>query len=101
MVDAAGLPRIADDLRGARHFAHLAGWYFTPDFRMGPEGQALHDLLAELAEPSLCACWWWAKPPSSAPVAAWSRDRDELVRGSRVQCVTGPRAADALITRSS
>jgi phosphatidylserine/phosphatidylglycerophosphate/cardiolipin synthase-like enzyme len=91
---AAVLPRMAEDLRGARHFAHLAGWYFTPDFRMGSEGQALHDLLAELAEriPVRVLVWAGAPLPLFRPGRSMVREmREELVRGSRVQCVTDDR----------
>jgi phosphatidylserine/phosphatidylglycerophosphate/cardiolipin synthase-like enzyme len=95
VVDGAAiLPRMAEDLRGARHFAHLAGWFFTPEFRLGPEGERLRDLLATLAErvPVRVLVWAGAPLPIFRPSRRMVRQMcAELVRDSKAQCVTDDR----------
>lgn len=34
--DATGLPRIADEIEKAESYVHLAGWFFSPEFRAAP-----------------------------------------------------------------
>ncbi len=92
LVDGGeALPRIAETLAGARSYVHIAGWYVTPDFGLTRDGQAsrLRDLLGELAERVEVRVLLWAGAP--APVftpsrAAVRRVREQLIRGTRVQC---------------
>jgi phosphatidylserine/phosphatidylglycerophosphate/cardiolipin synthase-like enzyme len=92
LVDGGeALPRIAEALIGARSHVHIAGWHVTPGFGLTRDDQAsaLRDLLGELAERIEVRVLLWAGSP--APVftpdrAAVRRVRDELIRGTRVQC---------------
>ena len=90
------LPQIAEDLAAARSHVHIAGWHVTPDFGLTRDDHAsrLRDLLGELAERIEVRVLLWAGAPM--PVftparAAVRRVRDELVRGTRVQCVLDSR----------
>jgi phosphatidylserine/phosphatidylglycerophosphate/cardiolipin synthase-like enzyme len=85
------LPRIAEALTGARSHVHIAGWHVTPDFGLTRDDQAsrLRDVLADLAERVDVRVLLWAGAP--LPVftparAAVRRVREELTRGTRVQC---------------
>jgi phosphatidylserine/phosphatidylglycerophosphate/cardiolipin synthase-like enzyme len=92
LVDGGeALPCIAEALAGAREHVHIAGWYLTPGFGLRRDDQAarLRDLLGELAQRVEVRVLLWAGAP--VPVftparAAVRRVRDELVRGTRVQC---------------
>ena len=92
LVDGGtALPQIAEALAAARSHVHIAGWHVTPDFGLTRDDQAsrLRDLLGELAERIEVRVLLWAGAP--VPVftpdrAAVRRVRDELVRGTRVQC---------------
>lgn len=92
LVDGGqALPRIAEMLDGARSHIHIAGWHVTPDFGLTrhKEASRLRDLLGELAERVEVKVVLWAGAP--VPVftptrAAVRRVRDDLVRGTRVQC---------------
>src|SRR4029079_6077455 len=54
LVDGAELlPRIVRDVAAAQSHVHVAGWFFTPGFRMGEDGPTLRGLLAEAS--SRCA----------------------------------------------
>ncbi|HET7571146.1 MAG TPA: phospholipase D family protein [Gaiellaceae bacterium] len=81
------LPRIADEIARAESHVHVAGWHFTPSFRMGVDGPSLRELLAEAAErvDVRVLCWSGAPIPLFHP---WRREvrrmRDELVRGTRI-----------------
>jgi phosphatidylserine/phosphatidylglycerophosphate/cardiolipin synthase-like enzyme len=91
---ASILPRMADDLRRTGRFAHLAGWYFTPEFRMGPEGEPLQDLLGGLADhlPVRVLVWAGAPLPLFRPSRGRVREMcDELVGGTHIRCVTDDR----------
>jgi phosphatidylserine/phosphatidylglycerophosphate/cardiolipin synthase-like enzyme len=89
LVDGAQiLPRMVDDVRLASSYVHLAGWYFTPAFRMGGDGPTLRDLLAEAAERVGVRVLAWA----GAPLPLFRPDRsdvramrDELTRGTGVE----------------
>jgi phosphatidylserine/phosphatidylglycerophosphate/cardiolipin synthase-like enzyme len=49
LVDGAdALPAIADAIESAESHVWLAGWHFSPEFRL-PSGQSLRELLAEAA----------------------------------------------------
>jgi phosphatidylserine/phosphatidylglycerophosphate/cardiolipin synthase-like enzyme len=86
------LPRIADELRRAQSHVHLAGWHFTPALRLGDA--ALRDSLAELAERVDVRVLVWAGAPLPLfhPSRAEVREmRDELTRGTRIQCALDDR----------
>src|ERR1044072_3553887 len=53
LVDGANaLPSIASELERAESHVHIAGWYFSPEFRLVREGEqvVLRDLVARLSE---------------------------------------------------
>jgi phosphatidylserine/phosphatidylglycerophosphate/cardiolipin synthase-like enzyme len=87
------LARIADELRRAESHVHLAGWFFTPSFRLGHD-VVLRELLAELAERVAVRVLAWAGAP--LPLFHPSRGevrkmRDELIRGTRIECALDDR----------
>jgi phosphatidylserine/phosphatidylglycerophosphate/cardiolipin synthase-like enzyme len=92
LVDGGeALPRIAEALTGARSHVHIAGWHVTPDFGLRRDDQAtrLRDLLGELAERVEVRVLLWAGAPVrvfTPARAAVRRVREELIRGTRVQC---------------
>jgi phosphatidylserine/phosphatidylglycerophosphate/cardiolipin synthase-like enzyme len=92
LVDGGeALPRIADALRGARSHVHIAGWHITPAFGLtrGDQASRLRDLLGELAERVEVRVLLWAGAPVrvfTPARAAVRRVREELIRGTRVQC---------------
>jgi phosphatidylserine/phosphatidylglycerophosphate/cardiolipin synthase-like enzyme len=92
LVDGGeALPRIAETLGSARSHVHIAGWHLTPDFGLTRDDQAfrLRDLLGDLAERVEVRVMLWAGAPLRAftPArAAVRRVREELIRGTRVQC---------------
>jgi len=89
LVDGAEvLPRIVDEIRGAQSHVHVAGWYFTPSFRMGADGPTLRGLLADAATRIDLRVLAWA----GAPLPLFHPDRgevramrDELTRGTRIE----------------
>jgi phosphatidylserine/phosphatidylglycerophosphate/cardiolipin synthase-like enzyme len=92
LVDGGqALPRIAEALRGARSHVHIAGWHITPDFGLTRDASAarLRDLLGELSERVEVRVLLWAGAPIrvfTPARAAVRRVREELLRGTRVQC---------------
>ncbi len=92
LVDGGeALPRIAEALAGARSHVHIAGWHITPDFGLTRDDRAsrLRDLLGDLAErvEVRVLLWGGAPLPVFTPArAAVRRVREELTRGTRVQC---------------
>jgi phosphatidylserine/phosphatidylglycerophosphate/cardiolipin synthase-like enzyme len=92
LVDGGeALPRIAEALAGARSHVHIAGWHVTPEFGLTRDDGAarLRDLLGELAERVEVRVLLWAGSPvrGFTPArAAVRRVREELIRGTRVQC---------------
>jgi phosphatidylserine/phosphatidylglycerophosphate/cardiolipin synthase-like enzyme len=92
LVDGGeALPRIAEALAGARSHVHIAGWHITPDFGLTRDDRAsrLRDLLGELAErvEVRVLLWGGAPLPVFTPArTAVRRVREELTRGTHVQC---------------
>jgi phosphatidylserine/phosphatidylglycerophosphate/cardiolipin synthase-like enzyme len=92
LVDGGeALPRMSEALTGARSHIHIAGWHVMPDFGLTRDDRAsrLRDLLGDLAERVEVRVLLWAGSPLRAftPArAAVRRVRDELIRGTRVQC---------------
>jgi phosphatidylserine/phosphatidylglycerophosphate/cardiolipin synthase-like enzyme len=89
LVDgSAALARIADDLERATSCVLMAGWHFTPSFRLRLDGPRLRELLAGLAERVDVRVLAWAGAPlplfkpSRADVHA---ARDALTRGTRIR----------------
>jgi phosphatidylserine/phosphatidylglycerophosphate/cardiolipin synthase-like enzyme len=92
LVDGAeALPRMATDVASARSHVHLAGWFFTPGFRMGHDGPTLRDLLADAATRADVRVLAWA----GAPLPLFHPDRQE-VRQMRDELVGGTRISMAL-----
>jgi phosphatidylserine/phosphatidylglycerophosphate/cardiolipin synthase-like enzyme len=89
LVDGAeALPRMVADIAAAESHVHLAGWFFSPDFRMGQGGPTLKELLADAAERCDVRVLAWA----GAPLPLFHPDRgevrtarDELTRGARIE----------------
>ena len=82
------LPRIVEDVGAARSHVHLAGWFFTPTFRMGEDGPTLRGLLADASTRCAVRVLAWA----GAPLPLFRPDRgevrtmrDELTRGTAVE----------------
>jgi phosphatidylserine/phosphatidylglycerophosphate/cardiolipin synthase-like enzyme len=81
------LPRLEQDIANARESVWLAGWAFTPEFRLSRGGGTLRELLADAAERVDVRVIAWAGAP--LPLFTPSRKqvaeaRDRLVRGTRV-----------------
>ena len=81
------LARIAGEIEGARSHVHVAGWHFSPGFRVGDGGPTLRELLAEAAQrvDVRVLCWAGAPLPLFHPDRREVRRmRDELVGGTRI-----------------
>jgi phosphatidylserine/phosphatidylglycerophosphate/cardiolipin synthase-like enzyme len=95
IIDGAeALPRIADEIEQARSHVWIAGWHFSPDFRLRGEGPTLRDLLAETAErvDVRVLVWAGAPLPFFYPDRGQARDvRRELTAGTRVGCALDAR----------
>jgi phosphatidylserine/phosphatidylglycerophosphate/cardiolipin synthase-like enzyme len=89
LIDGAeALGRMQEDMLKARSHVHLTGWYFSPGFRLTPDGPPLRDLLAQVAERAQVRVLAWAGSP--VPVfRPWLRDvarvRRELTAGTGVR----------------
>ncbi len=90
LIDGAeALPRMAAAIERARSSVWLAGWFFSPDFRLDPDRtQSLRHLLAAVAERVDVRVLAWAGAP--LPVFHPARKevrsvRDELSRDTRVR----------------
>jgi phosphatidylserine/phosphatidylglycerophosphate/cardiolipin synthase-like enzyme len=82
LVDGAeALPEIAGAIESARVSVWLAGWYFSPDFRLRRDrAQTLGDLLAAAAERGVeVRVLAWA----GAPLPLFHPDRREVQRAAR------------------
>jgi phosphatidylserine/phosphatidylglycerophosphate/cardiolipin synthase-like enzyme len=76
------------DVGAASSHVHVAGWFFTPTFRMGEGGPTLRGLLADAAQRCDVRVLAWA----GAPLPLFHPDRgevramrDELTRGTRIE----------------
>jgi phosphatidylserine/phosphatidylglycerophosphate/cardiolipin synthase-like enzyme len=89
LIDGAeALPRIADAIEGAQQRVWIAGWLFSADFALRPDGTMLRDLLAAAAERVDVRVLAWAGSPLPLfrPDRADAREaRDALARGTRIR----------------
>jgi len=87
LVDGGeALPRLEADLAGARDSILLAGWAFSPDFRLSRGGPTLRELLAASPAEVRVLAWAGAPLPLFTPSRAAVRDaRDRLTRGTRIR----------------
>jgi phosphatidylserine/phosphatidylglycerophosphate/cardiolipin synthase-like enzyme len=95
-VDGAdALQRLAEELERARSHIHLAGWFFSPDFRLtrSPAGAELRELLGRLAEKVPVRLLAWA----GSPLPLFHPDRADVdaVRHALTSGTTIEFAADA------
>ncbi|HVS84197.1 MAG TPA: phospholipase D family protein [Gaiellaceae bacterium] len=88
------LARIAAEIAAAQSHVHVAGWHFTPGFRMGRGGPTLRELLADAAQRVDVRVLCWA----GAPLPLFHPDRRE-VRRMRDELADGTRIAVALDAR--
>ncbi len=92
LVDGAhALPHIAEAIAAARSHVHIAGWHITPGFGLTRDEGAisLRDLLGDRAASIDVRVLLWAGAPLPVfkPSRAAVREvREELMRGTRVQC---------------
>jgi phosphatidylserine/phosphatidylglycerophosphate/cardiolipin synthase-like enzyme len=97
LIDGAqALPLLAHTLAQARSSVHIAGWHVTADFGLTRDDAAmrLRDLLGELAQrvDVRVLLWAGAPVPLFTPTRAAVRHvRDEITRGTRVQCALDSR----------
>jgi phosphatidylserine/phosphatidylglycerophosphate/cardiolipin synthase-like enzyme len=92
LIDGAEfLPRVAEELAGARSHVHLTGWYFSPELALtrGDEPVTVRNLLAELAERIDVRVLIW----SGAPVPVFRPSRGDVRamverfrRGTEIHC---------------
>src|SRR3954463_10596829 len=89
LVDgAAAVPAIAEAIRGARSHVYVAGWHIDPRFRMGHDGPAVRDVLADAAErvPVRVLVWAGAPVPVMKPArGAVRKVQRELQDGTRIR----------------
>ncbi len=88
--------RMAEEMRKATSYVHIAGWHLETDFRLArdEESTTLLPFLTELAERVEVRVLLWAGPPLPAfrPRRSDMRAvRDRLTRGTRVKCVLDSR----------
>jgi phosphatidylserine/phosphatidylglycerophosphate/cardiolipin synthase-like enzyme len=89
LVDGAdALPAIAEAIASAKRSVHLAGWFFSPDFHLGPDGPTLREVLADAAERVDVRVLAWA----GSPLPLFHPDRKEarealerLTNGTRIR----------------
>jgi len=90
LIDGAtALPRIVDEIEKAESHVHLAGWFFSPEFKLRQDGPGLRELLAKAAErvDVRVLCWAGSPLPLFRPDRKQVREmRAELMRECRVVC---------------
>ena len=97
LVDGATvLPRMASELVQASSHAHLAGWYFSPDFELTRDEQPtiLRNLLSELsARVDVRVLAWAGAPlPFFRPSRSEVREmRERLSAGTAIRCALDAR----------
>jgi phosphatidylserine/phosphatidylglycerophosphate/cardiolipin synthase-like enzyme len=97
LIDGAtALPEMAEAIRGARRHVHICSWNMQPDFRpiRHDRPSPVRELLAEVAErvPVRVLVWAGAPVPVFKPSRRTVREaREQLVRGTRIQCVLDAR----------
>jgi phosphatidylserine/phosphatidylglycerophosphate/cardiolipin synthase-like enzyme len=92
---AEALPLIAEAIESASSSVWLAGWFFSPDFRLRRDRPTvLRELLAETAERADVRVLAWA----GAPLPLFHPDRGE-VRATRDELASGTRVRVALDSR--
>jgi phosphatidylserine/phosphatidylglycerophosphate/cardiolipin synthase-like enzyme len=95
---AEALPAMQRAMMQARSHVYLANWFLSPDFRLvrgdsgspSSDGPTIRELLAELADRVDVRVLLWSGPPifwSPLGRPEVKRTRDELTRGTRVQCL--------------
>ena len=82
------LPRLEREIAAAQHSVLLAGWTFTPSFRLSRGGRTLQELLAEVAARAEVRVLAWAGAP--LPLFTPSRRQvremaDELAGGTTIK----------------
>ena len=91
LIDGAeALPRIAQELSGARSHVHLTGWFLSPELQLTREEEpvVVRNLLAELAEriDVRVLLWQGAPVPAFRPSRADVRNAvEDLVRHTRIK----------------
>jgi phosphatidylserine/phosphatidylglycerophosphate/cardiolipin synthase-like enzyme len=89
LVDGTNaLPRLQADIESAERSVWLAGWAFTPSFRLSPGGPTLRELLAAAAErvDVRLIAWAGAPLPLFTPSRAEVRAlRDRMVKATRIR----------------
>jgi phosphatidylserine/phosphatidylglycerophosphate/cardiolipin synthase-like enzyme len=85
---------MVDAIRAARSHVHIACWHATPEFRLGPNGPELRDLLASAAQRVPVRVLMWAGPP--VPLFEPTRRQAKascagLSDGTGVRCVLDAR----------
>ncbi len=82
------LQRLEHEIAHAKESVWLAGWAFSPDFRLSRGGGTLRELLADVAKrvDVRVIAWAGAPLPLFTPSRKQVRElRDSLVKGTRVQ----------------
>jgi len=82
------LPRLQADIEHAERSVWLAGWTFTPSFRLSPGGPTLRELLAAAAERAdvKLIAWAGAPLPLFKPSRSQVREaRERMVRATRIK----------------
>jgi phosphatidylserine/phosphatidylglycerophosphate/cardiolipin synthase-like enzyme len=93
---ASALPEMAEAIRGAKRHVHVCSWNLQPDFEPERAGRRwpVRELLAEVAErvPVRVLVWAGAPVPVFKPSrSSVERAREQLVRGTRIQCLLDSR----------
>ena len=88
------LPRLEDEIAGAKESVWLAGWTFTPEFRLSRGGGTLRELLADVSKRAEVRVLAWA----GAPLPLFTPSRKQ-VADARKRLVDGTSIRMALDAR--